>query len=204
MYYVYRIVNKLNSKTYVGKARDPLKRFRGHIKIAKGGKETYPRKFHAIHAAIVKYGIENFSFEIIHEVDTEQEAFDFETAEIAKLRAADLPTYNLSDGGEGNSGWHHTDSARKKMSIARKGRTFTNEHKLALSLAQSGELHPQYGKHQSTQWKENKAKLKADQVREIRKLIVAGIRQKVIANQYGVNPSTISQIKRGKIWNDVS
>ena len=39
MFYVYRITNKLNNKVYLGKAKDVVKRFHVHMKVAKGGKE---------------------------------------------------------------------------------------------------------------------------------------------------------------------
>lgn len=43
------------------------------------------------------------------------------------------------------------------------------------------------------------AKLKEEQVREIRALI-GTMPQKVIAINYGVSPSLISMIKSGKVW----
>jgi predicted GIY-YIG superfamily endonuclease len=42
---IYKITNLINGKIYIGKSKDYLKRFRTHIKIAKGGKENYPRKY---------------------------------------------------------------------------------------------------------------------------------------------------------------
>lgn len=203
MFFVYKITNKINNKVYIGKSKDPLKRFRIHLKIAKGGKEKYPRKFQAIHAAIVKYGIYNFYFEIIKELETESESFDFEMKTILELKENKIPNYNLSDGGEGNSGWHHTDEAKKKMSIARRGKKFTTEHKLALSMAQSGELHSQYGKHQSIEWKENKGKLTAIEIAIIKKLLQEGIAGRKLAKLYNVSEATISLIKHHKIWPEV-
>lgn len=187
----------------MGKAKDALKRFRIHLKIAKGGKEKYSRKFQAIHAAIAKYGVESFTFEIFREVETEQEAFTLERNAILDLKQNRLPSYNLSEGGEGNSGWKHTDEAREKMSKSRKGKTFSSEHKQALSDAQSGELHSQYGKHQTIAWKEKKSTLTAEQVREIKNLLVEGVRQRKLAKSYHVSEALISLIKHGKIWTDV-
>lgn len=203
MFYVYKITNKLNLKVYIGKASDALKRFRVHIKIAKGGKEKYPRKFHAIHAAIVKYGLENFTFEILHETLTEQDAFNLESKEIMLLKTNNLPTYNLSNGGEGNSGWKHTKESRKKMSLARKGKSFSNEHKKALSEAQSGSNHSQFGKHQSIKWREGKSKITSAEVEEIKYLIKSKLKSRDIAKFYNVSESLISQIKHNKIWKDV-
>ncbi len=41
-----------------------------------------------------------------------------------------------------------------------------------------------------------------NQVQEIRKLLVAGYKNKEIAAMYGVKPNTISDIKRGKTWSE--
>jgi group I intron endonuclease len=194
-------MNKLNEKIYIGKSKDALKRYRIHLKIAKGGKEKYPRKFQAIHAAISKYGIENFTFEILHETKTEIQSFDLEVKEISLIPFN--KKYNLSDGGEGNSGWKHTDVSKSKMSKSRKGKTFTEEHKEALSKAQSGNLHSQFGKHQTIKWKEAKSKLTAEQVKEIKSLLTLKIKQKEIAKKYNVSVPTVSMIKHGKIWSDI-
>ena len=204
MFYVYCIKNKLNGKVYVGKSKDAIKRFRIHLKIAKGGKEKYSRKFHAIHAAITKYGIENFSFEILYKTLTESESFELEAKTISHLKENNLPTYNLSNGGEGNSGWHHTPESRLKMSKARKGKKFSLEHCKALSEAQSGEKHSQFGTHQTTKWKEAKAKLTALQVREIKQLLLLKTPYKKIAEIYKISISLISQIKRNKIWKEIT
>lgn len=204
MFYVYKITNKLNQKIYIGKSNDPLKRYRIHLKIAKGGKDKYPRKFQAIHAAIVKYGIDNFSFEILHSVNTELESFNLESKIIISLKELKIPTYNLSNGGEGNSGWRHTLASKKKMSDSRKGKTFTLEHRQALSEAQSGNKHSQFGKHQTTSWKEAKSKLTAEQVKEIKSLLTLKVKQKDIAKKYNVNASTVSMIKHHQIWSEVT
>ena len=44
-------------------------------------------------------------------------------------------------------------------------------------------------------------KLTWNQVQEVRKLLVAGYKNKEIAAMYGVKPNTISDIKRNKTWN---
>lgn len=45
-----------------------------------------------------------------------------------------------------------------------------------------------------------RAKLKANNVAEIRKLLAEGVLQKAIAAQFGVAQTLISQISRRKIW----
>lgn len=58
--YVYRIVNSINGKCYIGvTSRDPNSRWWEHQNIASNGKGF------ALHQAIRKYGTEHFSFEVI-------------------------------------------------------------------------------------------------------------------------------------------
>ena len=48
------------------------------------------------------------------------------------------------------------------------------------------------------------ARLTEDQVREIKKLLAAGVMGKDIAAQFGVHKATISDIRCGKVWREVS
>lgn len=67
---IYKITNKINGKCYVGKSTNIYHRWIEHKsssrEIRDGGDE------YAIHCAIRKYSIENFSFEIIEECPLEQ------------------------------------------------------------------------------------------------------------------------------------
>ena len=45
-------------------------------------------------------------------------------------------------------------------------------------------------------------KLTWNQVQEVRKLLAMGYKNKEVAAIYGVKPNTISDIKRGKTWNE--
>ena len=57
---IYLITNKLDGKKYVGQALDIEKRWKRHISDSK--KYDY-----VIYRAMRKYGIENFSFEVLEE-----------------------------------------------------------------------------------------------------------------------------------------
>jgi len=59
-----------------------------------------------------------FDVEIIHRYLTEQEAFALEREEIERL----CPTCNFTDGGEGISGYHHTDATKEAIRSAHVGR----------------------------------------------------------------------------------
>lgn len=64
MYLIYQITNRINNKIYIGETRRQ-DRWKQHQRYALGGPIKYPKHFKAIHAAIKKYGVENFTFEII-------------------------------------------------------------------------------------------------------------------------------------------
>ena len=75
---VYRAVNRLSGKLYVGQTIKPLEdRIRGHRKSAKNKKRKMP-----FGRAIEKYGIEAFDFEAVF-VAFDQESLD--AAEIALI-----------------------------------------------------------------------------------------------------------------------
>jgi len=67
---------------------------------------------------------------------------------------------------------------------------FNEEIRAKLIAKKVGELH-------------NKAKLKELQVLDILGMIKSGMKNKDIASIYSLDPSTISDIKRGKIWSHV-
>lgn len=66
MGYIYKITNKLNNKCYIGQTiKKPEKRFQQH-------KNNYNKSYFSqlvLYKAFNKYGIENFDFEVIEEVD---------------------------------------------------------------------------------------------------------------------------------------
>ena len=69
MGYIYKITNTLNNKCYIGQTVKPVeKRFQQH-------KNNYTKSYFsqiALYKAFQKYGIENFNFESIEEVDNSQ------------------------------------------------------------------------------------------------------------------------------------
>lgn len=71
--------------------------------------------------AILKYGWNNFSHEILHENLSKEEACSLEQKYISMYKEGGK-SYNISDGGEGNRGYKFTDEQRKRMSEAQKGK----------------------------------------------------------------------------------
>ena len=124
---VYIHTNKINNKKYVGiTSQEPEKRwlngygYQVELKIGR---------------AIRKYGWDNFKHEIIYDNLSEDEAKEIEISLIAELNTQDdRYGYNLTAGGDGVCGFHHSEESKRKMSIAK-----------------SGERHPNYNKHLSAE-----------------------------------------------------
>lgn len=73
----------------------------------------------------------------------EQYSHDLEVRMVATIGRHDKkkgPLCNLTDAGEGISGYKHTEESRKKMSISHKGKTLSDETKAKLSKKQPIEL----------------------------------------------------------------
>ena len=100
MGYIYKITNKVNNKIYIGQTVQPVEdRWRQHISDA--FKENDNDKY-AIHYALKKYGVDNFSFEIIEEIPSLQ-LNERETYWIKELKShySFGQGYNMTWGGEG-------------------------------------------------------------------------------------------------------
>lgn len=58
--YIYKITNNINNKVYIGQTNDWKERFQQHRKLGYGNEKNK-----ILYLAMKKYGVENFSFEII-------------------------------------------------------------------------------------------------------------------------------------------
>lgn len=150
MYYIYRITNKVNGKTYIGQHK--------YKKL----NDSYMGSGTNIRRAQKKYGMENFEKEILYSrIQYKETADDVERFAIKKERALGKAEYNIADGGQGGNlgeevnkklrgehngfyGKHHTKESRKKISEARKGKKFgplSEETRKKISEAQKGKKH---------------------------------------------------------------
>lgn len=102
---IYRIQNKINGKIYIGKSVDIKRRWSSHITDSNVDDERWNSNYRGvktpIHAAIRKYGKENFVFEILEECNKE-ELNDKEKYWIKTLNATNKENgYNITLGGDG-------------------------------------------------------------------------------------------------------
>lgn len=114
MYYIYRITNKVNGKTYIGqhKYKKLNDRYMGSGKLLAKAKK--------------KYGKENFVKEIlVFNVLRKEHADLLEITFIASERAKGKAEYNIAEGGQGgspNKGKPHSEEWKKKLSDSLKGK----------------------------------------------------------------------------------
>jgi group I intron endonuclease len=170
MFYIYVIQNKLNNKLYVGKTSNLSRRWREHKKVAEGGKEKYGKNFRAIHAAIKKYGEDNFSFFDIESWEEELEAYEAEMFWIEYFQSYQKNIgYNETMGGKGAQSGNKnprfgkpvSDETRQKLSKSRKGKKpslgtkQSAETKAKWSTQRKGSGNAMYGKHHSDEGKQN-------------------------------------------------
>ena len=127
--YIYKITNKINGKIYIGKhSTDNLN-------------DGYMGSGVVLRQAIKKYGVENFTKDILEFCDKEVELNDLEKHYIDKYKSTDKSIgYNLTSGGDGTLGFtswlkgkHLSDEIKKKLSEAKKGK-----HYIKMSEAKKG------------------------------------------------------------------
>lgn len=105
---VYLITNLVNNKKYVGISNDIRQRWNAHKQAALN--ETYTEHNTPLHRAIRKYGIDNFSLEILEEVKDSSQLNDREIYWIQYYNSYN-EGYNLTVGGKHVSGENHHHAA---------------------------------------------------------------------------------------------
>ena len=146
MGYIYKIVNKIDNKIYVGQTiKDLDRRWKGHLR--KGSNCRY------LKSAINKYGVDNFKFQLVC-ITFDNQLDDMEIKYIEKYNCLVPKGYNLRIGG--NSGRHHAETKQKISESLKKrykdglihskpslGKPHNEIHKKKLSEANKGHRHSQ-------------------------------------------------------------
>lgn len=159
---IYKITNNINNKIYIGQTRNSLgRRWTEHKRDAKKNPDSA-----LIHKAMAKYGIENFSIEIVEDNLTNEELNEREQYWIKKYDSFNNKEkgYNLTSGGQqstyisdetkekhrynalhGITGHTHlprdqvyTSEVRKRISEGNKGKKVSEETRKKLSAAGKG------------------------------------------------------------------
>lgn len=130
--YIYVIVNKLNGKCYVGSSRSLKTRAMNYFNLS----HLASHKSRPISSAIIKYGLVNFAFIIIEQVDTS--LYNIEARETYWIKQL-KPEYNATKDAARNIGASHTTETKLGLSIKlSKGSVYIyNEFKQLLAIAPS-------------------------------------------------------------------
>lgn len=129
MYTVYKHVNKINGKVYVGQTAYSVSR--------RWRKNGSGYKIGIFKSAIQKYGWNNFEHIIIKEGLTKEEANELEIKLIREYKDLGI-SYNITDGGEGFLSFKMSDEAKAKISKIHKGKKLPESMKLQASLRFKG------------------------------------------------------------------
>lgn len=139
MYCIYRITNLINGKTYIGQH-----------KYKETPYDDYMGSGMTLNKAYKKYGMDNFTKDIIVANIKDKETIDkLEIKYIAFERESNgNGCYNIDKGGQGGyigevcrkawKGKHHTEETKRKLSELHKGIALSEEHKRKLSEAHKG------------------------------------------------------------------
>ena len=96
MAYVYKIVNDINNKIYIGVTKNTIhQRYKEHYYAFK-----YNTRNCALYSAFKKYGFENFHIELLEECK-EENMFEKEKLYIKLYNSYGINGYNETVGGEG-------------------------------------------------------------------------------------------------------
>lgn len=128
---IYKITNIITNKCYIGQSINLKKRLKQHLKDYKYIKSRL------LYKSFIKYGIENFSVEIL-------EILDIQELELLKKTLDELETsyikeydsfnngYNMTEGGGGAIGFKHSEITKHKLSTTIKNMMLANPEKFRL------------------------------------------------------------------------
>jgi len=121
-YYIYMITNILNNHVYIGQTINPNYRWYQHKSYAL--KNNKHKQY--IHFAMAKYGIENFTFEIIATSLTQEDINEMESLCIIQYNSRNTQYgYNLMVGGSHGG---HSEETKQKIREALLKQIATKDH----------------------------------------------------------------------------
>ena len=184
---IYKITNLINQKCYIGQSiQEPIrKRWNKHLYMARQG-HTFP-----LYNAIRKYGAENFKFELIDTgIQDIGELNNKEESNIILYNSTDRKFgYNLASKAMGKGSM--AESSKEKLRLANIGKVVSYETRKKLSLANSGENNPNFGKLgvQSPRYGKHHSS-------ETKRKIAAGNKDKIISEETRLK---MAQAQKGKV-----
>lgn len=196
MGHIYIIQSKLDDRVYVGQASNPNERWRHHKYAARKRPSQY------IHNAMAKYGIDNFTFQVIETWETDEDTNEAEVFWIQFFRSRERGCgFNRERGGSMS-----TPEAR-----ARHAEVMREYYASPVGLAQREKFRAQYRGQKlpaETRAKmkisnsEKNAKITREDVQRIKKLNAEGVSTREIMARFPniKSRSSIRNIVNGVTW----
>jgi len=174
---IYKTTNLINGKIYIGQDSKNNNKYLGSGDLLK--------------KAIKKYGKENFKKEILETCSSQLELDEKERLHIFELNSTDKNIgYNISIGGRNGTTLNRkmSNETKKKMSDAKVGIKFTDEHKENLSKSRIGKILSD----------ETKKKMSDSQKLVIRKPMSEETKEKIRKSKKGIKLSKETKEKMSK------
>ena len=147
----YLITNKINNKAYVGITTRSLdRRWYEHRFVANSCGQLLGK-------AIKKYGEDSFEIKPIASAKTLEALKSVEKDLIVQFGTKVPNGYNLTDGGEGTSGFKQNPETVKRLTDLKRGTKATEETKAKMRLAHGKEKNHFYGKNHTEEAKKKNA-----------------------------------------------
>lgn len=116
--FIYLLTNIVNDKIYIGQTWLPL-----HLRMGKDG-SNYKNSVY-LHNAIVKYGADNFKYEVLVKCEDQETADSLEEYYIDQYNSRNHEIgYNLKQGGRGGK---HSEETKEKIRNSIKNKEWSSE-----------------------------------------------------------------------------
>ena len=204
--FIYKITNQINGKIYIGQTTNPTRRFQEYRRKGYGAE-----KEKILYKAFNKYGISNFSFEVIEETE------DYNEREKYWIKFYDCINpngYNMSEGGENPSVFHGEEHplcshSKENVDLVKKllketnlsTKTIaklTNYNTSSIDRINLGELWYDEEENYPLRKKNTYFEIAERSQKIIEDLLYSDLTQKEIAARHGVGRTTVTAINNGQ------
>ena len=216
--YVYKIINSLNKKSYIGITQNIESRFQFHrTRYKKDCKREYIEK--PLYKAFRKYGIENFKFIVLYENLSVEEAKNKEVELIKKFKTLTHENgYNITKGGDwrANSGENNNTTKLTEDEVLEIRRRIANGENIKTVYEQYSEkitFSGFQGIYLGRNWKylgkpiknilPNGASINKDTVLKIRAMHDSGKNPHQIAKELGLEYKKCWRICKGDTYKNI-